>query len=154
MQDDLAPLRQLLEAMPPVAAMGIRPIAFDEGRLQLRAPLSVNLNDKGNAFGGSLASIMTLAGWGLTTLTLSRAGRVADVYVADSHLRYLSPLYGDLVAWAGLAEGSCWERFVERLDQRGHASIQLIAQVDGGEGVAAAAMEARFVARLKTAAAP
>ena len=149
MQQDLTQLQQLLDGMPPVAAMGIQALHADNGQLALHAPLAANLNDKGNAFGGSLASIMTLAGWGLVTLTLQRAGRIAEVYVADTQLRYLSPLYGDLQAVAGLAEGADWERFLERLDERGHASIQLQASVAGEDGKPAAAMEGRFVARLK-----
>lgn len=147
--DHLVQLQQLLEAMPPVAAMGIHAVSLEPGQLRLRAPLAANLNDKGNAFGGSLASIMTLAGWGLVTATLQQAGRAAEVYVADSQLRYLSPLYGDLEAVAGLAEGADWSHFLERLDERGHAGIQLQARVLGAEGKPAAVLEGRFVARLK-----
>ena len=51
--------------MPPVKAMGIELRGFSGDRLQLSAPLAANVNDKGNAFGGSLASAMTLAGWAL-----------------------------------------------------------------------------------------
>ena len=149
MQHDLEQLQQLLDGMPPVVAMGIRAVSLTQGQLRLHAPLQANLNDKGNAFGGSLASIMTLAGWGLVTATLQQAGRAAEVYVADSQLRYLTPLYGDLQAVAGLAEASDWTRFLERLDERGHASIQLQATVQDADGKAAAALEGRFVARLK-----
>lgn len=152
MQHDLDYLQSLLDGMPPVRAMGIAVAGLEENgaRLRLEAPLAANLNDKGNAFGGSLASVMTLAGWGLTTLVLRRAGRDAEVYVADSQLRYLSPLYGDLAASAAATDDGDWERFLARLDERGHASIQLQAGVDGEAGRPAAVMEARFVARLRT----
>ena len=144
-------LQALLDGMPPVVAMGISVADLREGQLTLKAPLTANLNDKGNAFGGSLASILTLAGWGLTTAMLHHAGRDAEVYVADSQLRYLSPLYGDLQATATLAEGGDWDRFLARLDERGHAGIQLVASVAGAEGRPAATLEGRFVARLRTA---
>ena len=52
-------------AMPPVAAMGIESAGWDGQRLRLRAPLAANINDKGTVFGGSMASIATLAAWGL-----------------------------------------------------------------------------------------
>ena len=55
-------LQATLDSMPPVAAMQIRVADFSAGALQLQAPLAANVNDKGNAFGGSLASVMTLAG--------------------------------------------------------------------------------------------
>ena len=70
--------------MPPVAAIGIDVVGYDGERLRMRAPLAINVNDKGTAFGGSMTSLMTLAGWGLVTLRLQQAGRVADVFVADS----------------------------------------------------------------------
>ena len=95
--------------MPPVAAMQIRATAFDGDRLQLHAPLAANVNDKDCAFGGSLASLMTLAGWGLLTLKLQQAGLQADVYVADSQLRYLRPLYADLRGDAALAPDVDWD---------------------------------------------
>ena len=86
--------------MPPVAAL--RPAIADwrDGHLRLSAPLSANVNDKGCAFGGSLVSLMTLAGWCLVSGRLQQAGLEAEVYVADSQVRYLAPLRVDLVAEA------------------------------------------------------
>ena len=63
-------LNAYFDAMPPVAATGIRASKFDGEALQLSAPLAANVNDKGCAFGGSLASLMTLAGWGWLMLSL------------------------------------------------------------------------------------
>src|SRR5688572_33465248 len=94
--DGLHELNAQYAAMPPVAAMRLRAVARDGDVLRLHAPLDANVNDKGCAFGGSMASAMTLAGWGLLTLRLAEAGIAAEVYVADSQLRYLRPLYADL----------------------------------------------------------
>jgi thioesterase domain-containing protein len=89
-----------LRRMPPVASLGARPLGYDGKTLRLAAPLTANVNDKGCAFGGSLSGLMTLAGWGWITLRLQLAGLDAEVYVADSQVKYLSPLYEDLVAEA------------------------------------------------------
>ena len=43
------------QAMPPVAAMQLRIAGFDGDALRLEAPLAAHVNDKGCAFGGSLA---------------------------------------------------------------------------------------------------
>jgi thioesterase domain-containing protein len=148
MHERLARLGATLAAMPPVAAMGITVVEHVDHRLTLAAPLAANLNDKGNAFGGSLASILTLSGWGLTTLELEAAGLQADVYVADSQVRYLAPLYGDLQATAQQADDASWEVFLERFAKRGHASIQLQAQILA-DGRPAATLAGRFVAKAK-----
>ena len=58
---DLERLAAHYHGMPPVALMQLRIAGYDGRRLRLHAPLDVHVNDKGCAFGGSLASLMTLA---------------------------------------------------------------------------------------------
>jgi len=141
---DLAQLDRLLAAMPPVAAMAIRCEAFDGDALQLAAPLAANVNDKACAFGGSLASLMTLAGWGWLMLQSGRAGQPAEVFVADSQIRYLAPLYGDLRAVARLADGEDWPAVLRCLADRGRARVAMQAQVLGEGGAPVATLAARF----------
>ena len=134
------------QAMPPVAAMQIRATAFAGDALRLEAPLAANVNDKDCAFGGSLASIMTLAGWGLLTLRLAEAGLRAEVYVADSEVRYLRPLYTDLLAEARLEPGLDWDAFLRSFRERGRARAAVTAAVLGPDGAVAATLTGRFAA--------
>ncbi|WP_315386493.1 YiiD C-terminal domain-containing protein [uncultured Stenotrophomonas sp.] len=142
----LAALQQILERMPPVAAMQIQVAGYAGGVLSLRAPLAANVNDKGNAFGGSLSSVMTLSGWALVTLRLRLAGFDADVYVADSHVRYLAPVYEDLQAQAQAADEADWAVFLSTFAQRGKARIDVVARQPGDAGKPAAELSGRFVA--------
>lgn len=147
--DPLAPLHALerkLLAMPPVRALSLRIGAYDGHVLELRAPLASNVNDKGSAFGGSLASLMTLAAWGLTTLKLGEAGHVAEVYVQDSQLRYLKPLYDELRIEARIAPGESWSSFLAAYAQRGKARAQLVAEARDAHGEAVTVFEGRYVA--------
>lgn len=132
--------------MPPVAALQLRIAGYDGDRLRLHAPLSANVNDKGCAFGGSLASLMTLAGWGLFTLRLDAAGLgPMPVYVADSHVRYRAPLFDDLQAEAWL-EGADWDAVFAALRDSGRANVVLHSHVTTGDGTIAASCRARYVA--------
>lgn len=133
-------------AMPPVAAMQVRAVACDGERIFLHAPLAANVNDKQCAFGGSLASVMTLSGWGLLTWRLARAGIAAEVYVADSQLRYLAPLPDDLLGEGWIADGEDWSGFQRCLRERGRARIGLAACVRDGQGKVVAELSARFAA--------
>lgn len=142
-------LRAYCRGMPPVAAIGIDVAGYRDGCLRMRAPLATNVNDKGTAFGGSMTSLMTLAGWGLVTLRLQQAGLVADVFVADSHVHYRKPLYADLVADAMLAPGETWEPFLATFMQRGRARIELQARILLPEGGIAAELAGRYVAIAK-----
>ncbi len=141
---ELATLDRHFDGMPPVAAMHIRAIAFDADGLLLHAPLSANVNDKQCAFGGSLASVMTLAGWGWLMLSADRAGLTSEVYVADSSIRYLAPLYEDLRGRASLRPDQDWQAIIRTLAERRRASATMLAEVRTGAGVVAATLEARF----------
>ncbi|MCD7099895.1 YiiD C-terminal domain-containing protein [Stenotrophomonas sp. MMGLT7] len=145
-------LRQLqatFDAMPPVAAMQVRVGDYREQRLAVDAPLAANVNDKGNAFGGSLCSVMTLAAWAWVTLQLRLAGHEADVYVADSQVRYLRPVYEDLHAEAGAGPGADWEGFLATFRQRGKARIAMVSRLLPGGQPAAAELDGRFVAMAR-----
>ncbi len=138
--------------MPPVAALQLSIAGYDGARLRLQAPLQANRNDKGCAFGGSLRSLMTLAAWGLVSLQLQQAGLEADVFVADSQVRYLAPLYADLEAEAELGEDGCWEAFLATLRERGRARAPLVARVRLPDGGVATTFAARYVAIARCAA--
>lgn len=125
--------------------MDIRIAGYDNGVLRMHAPLLANVNDKGNAFGGSLASVMTLSGWALVSLRLAMAGKDAEVYVADSSIRYRAPVYGELMASAKAAPDQDWEGFLALFSKRGRARISIRAEIVGG----AAELEGRFVAISK-----
>jgi thioesterase domain-containing protein len=149
MEAVLEDLRRYTRELPPVAAIQAQVDAYDGQRLVLTAPLSANVNDKGTAFGGSMTSLMTYAGWGLVTLQLQQAGMAADVFVADSSVRYLKPLYADLRAEAELAPDQSWPTFLQTLAQRGRARIHLRAQIVLPDGQVMADLAGRYVAIAK-----
>lgn len=145
-------LERKLLSMPPVQALALRIAGYGDDTLTLAAPLAANVNDKGSAFGGSLASAMTLAAWGLATLKLQEAGFAAEVYVQDSTLRYLKPLYDELQVRAHLAPEQHWNDFVATFAARGKARATLLAEARDAQGNVVTSFEGRFVA-LKAAAA-
>ena len=138
--------RGLLADIPLARAMQLRVHAYAGDCLTLAAPLAPNVNDKGCAFGGSLLSLLTLAGWGLIVLKLRELERHCDVYVQDSEVRYLEPVWEDLAAHARLADGESWDTFASALDQRGRARLSVACHVALASGAQACVLAARFVA--------
>ena len=138
--------RSVLAEIPLTRAMQLTLREYDGERLTLAAPLSPNINDKGCAFGGSLISVMTVAGWGLVVLKLREIGRECDVYVQDSNVRYLAPMWSDFIAVAQLANGESWESFEAMLQQKGRARATVDCRVPLADGGDACTMQARFVA--------
>lgn len=149
----LARLATQLATMPPVRAMALEPLDFDGLRLRMHAPLAANVNDKGCAFGGSLAGAMTLAAWGLIGLKLDQAGLAAEVYIADSQIRYRAPLYADLLVVSGpdspqSGDYPDWPGFIAELRAAGKARINLSARTVLPDGGVVAELDGRFAAVL------
>jgi thioesterase domain-containing protein len=138
--------QELLADIPLARSIQLHVDAWDGDRLGMTAPLGPNINDKGCAFGGSLASLMTLAGWGLIVLKLRVLDRACDVYVQDSTIRYLAPVWSDIAVEATLADGESWDGFVSMLAERGRARLRVACRVALAQGGDAATFEARFVA--------
>jgi thioesterase domain-containing protein len=135
--------------MPPVAALDPAIAAWGDGRLRLSAPLSANVNDKGCAFGGSLVSLMTIGAWGLVFLELAQAGIDADIYVADSRVRYLKPVFEDIVVDASFDDAGERATLVDTLRKQGRASIRLKSESLLADGGVAASFVGRYVAILR-----
>lgn len=138
--------QRLLADIPLARAMQLRVLSRDGDRLRLAAPLAPNVNDKGCAFGGSLAGLMTLAGWGVIVLGLRARGHDCDVYVQDSTIRYLAPVWDDFVTEAALVDGESLDAFVATLAERGRARARVACRVAAADGSDAVTLEARFVA--------
>ncbi len=132
--------------MPPVAAMQPQVLDWRDGVLRLRAPLAANVNDKHCAFGGSLSSLMTIAAWGLVSMELETAGLHADVFVADSRVRYLKPVFEDIVVEAAFDDAVEHAALVDTLRRQGRAGIRLQAKTLLADGGVAATYTGRYVA--------
>jgi thioesterase domain-containing protein len=144
-------LHFMRDTIPLARSMGIELAACDADTLALRAPLAPNVNDKGCAFGGSLVSIMTLCGWALVELALRERKLDCDLFVAESSVAYLAPVWQDFRAEARLSDASQWPLFFSTLAARGKARIEIQCTVPDPSGASAATVRARFVAKRRSA---
>lgn len=117
--------RYLTEHIPLCRAMALEVSACTAGELIIRAPLAPNINDKGCAFGGATAALLTIAGWGALWLLTHADGLRCDLLIRQSQLRYLRPAYGTLQARCALPGFNTWQSFTHTLAQRGKARIVL-----------------------------
>ena len=139
--------RHLRDTIPLARAMDLHVGDYDGYRLALYAPLAPNVNDKGCAFGGSMASMLTVSGWGLIHLKLAEVGIDAEVYVQDATTVYLSPVWDQLIAEA-YAPDNAWPTFFDTLRAKGKARLSIESEISGAEGGGVAARQSsRFVAK-------
>lgn len=138
--------KQFRVDIPITDAMQLEIRAWDGETLRMSAPLAPNINDKGCAFGGSLASVMTLACWCLVKLAMEQRGLSCDIYVQDSTVRYLAPVWEDFSAEARLAYSNTFDEFFSVLESRGKARLSAHCEVRLADGSVASSLNARFVA--------
>lgn len=117
----------LHQKIPITLAMGIEVESVADGSLVLTAPLAANHNHLGTAFGGSLAAIATLAGYGLLWLQLG--DRSAHIVIKSSSIRYLHPVLGDIRALCRAPDEDALAGFRETFERKDKARIRLAVEI-------------------------
>ena len=131
---DLAALgERVRDAIPLTRHLDFTFADFDGLCLVVTAPLAPTHNDKGTFFDGSQSALLTLAGWGLTTLAAQKSGHPADVVAVETSLEYKLPLDGDLHIAATISEEDR-DRFTQRLSRRGKATLRIHATGTASDG--------------------
>lgn len=125
---------ELRRDMPLAAFMGVEALAWDGHQLTLQAPLSPNINDKGTAFAGSLASLSTVTGWALLMLWAREHIGPCHVAVYHGELRYRHPVSSTFAATANLPSAEVLNRLRQRLHSHGRGRVDLTISLAGDSG--------------------
>jgi len=127
---------RILADIPLARHIGVRVLSANEESVVLAAALGSNSNHKGTAFGGSLFSLAVLAGWGLLSVKLERAGVPGEIVIQDTQIHYLRPVTGDFTARAVAPDAAEFERLVRTLERRGRGRIGVKCFVEQSSAVA------------------
>jgi thioesterase domain-containing protein len=116
--------------IPLLDAMQLSFVKFDELTLTMEAPLAPNINNKGTAFGGSIASICLFGGWAVSTLAFIDNGiGNTEIVVYKNEMTFERPARGLLRvnAWIDADEfAAC----LARLKAGDRSRIRLNIHVD------------------------
>jgi len=134
--------------IPLAKAMGVGVEVSDERALVLTAPKEQNKNSLNTAFGGSLVSLATLAGYGVVW-ELMKDEKKADkpvwhIVVKESRAAYRRPVLGDLRAICERPAQAAIAEFKEALARYGKAKLKLRASIIE-DGNVAVDVQAAFV---------
>ena len=133
----------LHEQIPLTQAMGVEVAAYDRTQLVLTAPLALNHNHLGTAFGGSLNALATLAGYALLWLELK--DRTAHIVIRKSSIQFHHPVHGELRAECRVPNETALAEFHQAFARKGKARLELrVAIVE--EGTVAVEFTGTFVA--------
>ncbi|MCB1920453.1 MAG: YiiD C-terminal domain-containing protein [Candidatus Competibacteraceae bacterium] len=119
--------------VPLFQAMQARLNRCDNTGLSIVAPLEPNINDKGIAFGGSMAALAALTGWALTRITLNEHGEASEIVITDSAQKFLRPVRGAIITECSRPDAQAVDRFIQSYRQRGKArwTVEVIIRADG-----------------------
>jgi len=129
--------------IPITRALGVRVESYDGQRLVLSAPLDVNVNHLGTAFGGSLNALAVLSGYGLLWLELRDTE--CHIVIRESSISYDRPVRGEIRAACVRPRAEALAEFKRTFHERGSARIALTATVED-EGVTCVRFRGTFVA--------
>ena len=138
----------LHEMIPLAKAMGVGVEVSDARALVLTAPKEQNKNSLNTAFGGSLVSLATLAGYGVVW-ELMKNEKGSDtpqwsIVVKESRAAYRRPVIGDLRAICERPAQAAIAEFKDALARYGKAKLKLRAAVIE-DGAVACDVTAAFV---------
>ncbi|MBB5192572.1 thioesterase domain-containing protein [Silvimonas terrae] len=86
--------RRLVTGFPVLAAMQVS-VAGEQAAWHLAAPFELNRNDHATAFGGSISTLATIAGWMAVNVV---AGEGADVVIQSGATDFVLPIASDFTA--------------------------------------------------------
>jgi thioesterase domain-containing protein len=147
--DRAAALEAYLHAQIPVSgAMGMRVTRADRTSVILCAPLAPNINHRQTFFGGSAASLATLAAWALAHERIrEESGLDVHVVIQRSSLEYLEPAATEVHAECVAPSDKQWDRLLRSVRRWGKGRIRLTVRLRA-EGAIVGSFEGEFVALL------
>ena len=128
--------------IPLTRAMGLRVTESNIDRFAVEAPVSLNSNHLGTAFGGSI-NVVTMAAYGFLWVRLRE--EAVDVVIRDSSIRFLHPVTEIIHAICTSPDPKEWQSFEAILHAKGKARIALHVRLEE-RGRDVAKLKGTFVA--------
>jgi len=103
---------------------------YNEHELITTAPLSININDKGTAFGGSLSTITIISSWSMCWLISESLGYDSkNIVVIKNTNNYLKPVTKDIFCHTIKPTQKEIQIVKEKLEKKGSASLTIQSKI-------------------------
>ena len=108
---------------------------YNESELITTAPLSININDKGTAFGGSLSTITIISAWSLCWLISKELGFDSkNIVIIKNETSYRKPVTKDIICHTKKPLQKEIEILKQKLETKKSASIKIESNIiENGE---------------------
>ena len=106
--------------------MDIKIKEYNEKELITTAPLNININDKGTAFGGSLATITIISSWSLCWLISKELGFDSkNIVIIKNEHSYKKPITKDIICYTSKPSLEQINILKQKLETKKSASIKI-----------------------------
>ena len=121
---------KLHNEIPLTKFMDLKITKYDEKELITIAPLNKNINDKGTAFGGSLATLTIILGWSICWL-ISKELEInsENIVVIKNEHSYRKPVTKELICHTKRPTKDEIENLKNKLLLKKSASIKISSQI-------------------------
>ncbi|MCT7610496.1 thioesterase domain-containing protein [Aliarcobacter butzleri] len=121
---------KLHNEIPLTKFMDLEITKYDEKELITIAPLNKNINDKGTAFGGSLATLTIISGWSICWL-ISKELEInsENIVVIKNEHSYRKPVTKELICHTKRPTKDEIENLKNKLLLKKSASIKISSQI-------------------------
>lgn len=121
---------KLHKEIPLTKLMKLNICSYSDRELITSAPLDININDKGTAFGGSLSTITIISSWSLCWL-ISKELNIdsKNIVVIKNENSYLKPVRKDIVCYTKKPSKEEILVLREKIDKKGSASINIKSKI-------------------------
>ncbi len=121
---------KLHNEIPLTKFMNLKIDSYSNNELITSAPLNVNINDKGTAFGGSLATITIISGWSLSWLISKELGFDSkNIVIIKNEHSYKKPVTKNIICYTEKPSLEQIETLKKKLQINKSASIKINSKI-------------------------
>ena len=122
--------KKLHKEIPLTNFMQLKVSNYDKNELVTTAPLDVNINDKGTAFGGSLATMTIISSWSICWLISKELGFDSNnIVVIKNENSYKKPVTKDIICHTTKPTIEQLNILKEKLKKKKSASIKIYSKI-------------------------
>lgn len=121
---------KLHNEIPLTKLMNITIESYDEKHLLTKAPLDININDKGTAFGGSLSTMTIISSWSMCWL-ISQELKIdsKNIVVIKNENSYRKPVTKDIFCYTQKPSFLEIENVARKIKEKGSASLKIKSSI-------------------------
>ena len=121
---------KLHSQIPMTKLMNLKIKKYNEKELITTAPLDININDKGTAFGGSLATMTIISSWSICWLISKELGFDSNnIVVIKNENSYKKPVTKDIICHTKKPSKEELQILKEKLIIKKSASIKIYSEI-------------------------